>query len=407
MNTSMPLRRRVTLAFLLLGFLLSLTFALAAVAITEDYESVVAREILRGQAEDYSLRLSNGLPSQLPQTHRLSGYLSNPPSAYAAYPPGVREDPLHDGVHVGVFDVPAGRLYFVINLADIEALERHLHATLAAIVLLGTLASGWLGWLLARRSLAPVTTLAAAVDRLPLVPVRSDLAADASPDDLGRLAEAIDRYQSRLVDAREQEQAFFADASHELRTPVAVVRGAAELLREDAAPVPALTPRLDRLDRGVADLADLLEILLRLARGQRSEIEPRDAASWSRSVIEDALSRFAPNIHVRVEASDVQWRLPGHDAALVLRAVARDIVPAGASGTLVANVTPHGIEFATTDARIPDSGRPRGPVRSDRGIGAGLLGRLAHAHGWTVDGVVGRAVVRWNEAAVTSASVAP
>jgi len=68
------LRRRVLIAFTGLGFALSLIFA-AAVAYTVDrYEAILVEEVLRGQAEDYSLRLiaNPGLP--LPQTHRLSGY---------------------------------------------------------------------------------------------------------------------------------------------------------------------------------------------------------------------------------------------------------------------------------------------------------------------------------------------
>ena len=65
MSTPLPLRRRVALALTALGFLLSALFAAATIAVTEDYEHVLASEILRGQAEDYGLRLSNGLPAQL------------------------------------------------------------------------------------------------------------------------------------------------------------------------------------------------------------------------------------------------------------------------------------------------------------------------------------------------------
>ena len=64
----------MTLALTLLGFLLSTLFAAATLKVTEDYEYVVATELLRGQAEDYGLRLANGLPAQLPRTQRLSGY---------------------------------------------------------------------------------------------------------------------------------------------------------------------------------------------------------------------------------------------------------------------------------------------------------------------------------------------
>ncbi|WP_162823650.1 histidine kinase dimerization/phospho-acceptor domain-containing protein [Lysobacter sp. TY2-98] len=387
---------------MLLGFMLSLSFALSTVFITEDYEQLLASEILRGQAEDYSLRLSNGLPAQLPQTHRLSGYLGHPPVRYANFGLGVHEDPLQDGVHVGVFDMPAGRMFFVINLGDIETLEQHLNLALATIVALGTLISGWLGWLLARRALAPVSALAAAVDRLPTTAVATQLAASASPDDLGRLAEAIDRYQGRLVDVREQQKAFFADASHELRTPVAVVQGAAELLREDAVGFSELTPRLDRLDRGIGDLIDLLDVLLRLARGKHDEPEAIEAVDWTRGVVTSALSRFAPDLHIEVAGpATVTWTVSRHEAALLLRAIARDIVPPGASGTLNVSIEPEGLSLSTVgELGTSNARRPRGPVRSDRAVGGGLVGRLAGAHGWRIDAKPGRAHVTWVDSAV-------
>ena len=74
MKTPIPLRRRVTLLATLLGFLLSALSAATIAFVVEDYEYVIATEILRGQAEDYGLRMSNGLPAELPRTQRLSGY---------------------------------------------------------------------------------------------------------------------------------------------------------------------------------------------------------------------------------------------------------------------------------------------------------------------------------------------
>ena len=127
------LRKRVAWASAALGLVMCLVFGLAVVAVTEDYEHILAREILRGQAEDYSLRLANGLPVHLPRTQRLSGYLARPPGAYAAFPPGVHEDPANDGVHVGVFDTRAGRMWFVIDMSDIEALAKEYRAELQAL----------------------------------------------------------------------------------------------------------------------------------------------------------------------------------------------------------------------------------------------------------------------------------
>lgn len=385
-SVRMPLRRRVALAFVALGFVLSLVFAIAVVAVTEDYEHVLAGEILRGQAEDYSLRLANGLPAELPRTHRLSGYLGRDvPAAYAGYPPGVSEDPAQDGVHVGVFDTSAGHMAFVIDLRDIEELEQHLNLFLAAMVVLGTALAGWLGWLLAGAALAPVGRLAAAVDALSTRPRATALQDTTSGDELGRLAGAIDAYQARLVEADAHEQAFFADASHELRTPVAVVQGALEVLLDEPQ-APAMDTRLRRVERGMAELSDLLEAMLDVARRRPPLPEDVDAAAFLREAGGAALAQ-SPGIALEVHAAGV-LRLAPREARLLLRGVLRRVLPHAAAGTLSLRLEDDALAIgfapaqaaAAADAAGPDAGRS-----SDTGSAPVLLDRLAQRLGWRLE----------------------
>jgi signal transduction histidine kinase len=387
-----PLRRRVALAFVTLGFVLSLVFAMAVVAVTEDYEHVLAAEILHGQAEDYSLRLSNGLPAELPRTHRLSGYLGRDiPANYAAYPPGVTEDPAEDGVHVGVFDTSAGHMAFVIDLRDIEELEQHLNLFLAAMVLLGTALAGWFGWLLAGRALAPVGRLAASVDALSTRPRPTALRDTTSGDELGRLAGAIDAYQARLVEADAHEQAFFADASHELRTPVAVVRGALEVLLDEPQP-PALETRLRRVERGIGELSDLLEAMLDVARHRPPQPEAVDAATFLGDAGRMALAQ-SPGIGLEVRATGTLQLAP-REARLLLRGLLRRLLPHTALGTLSLELEGDllAIAFDADDAAMPPATAPAaaampstGPGgRSDTGNVPVLLDRLAQRLGWAI-----------------------
>lgn len=387
-----PLRRRVALAFVALGFVLSLVFAIAVVAVTEDYEHVLAAEILHGQAEDYSLRLANGLPVELPRTHRLSGYLGHDiPATYAAYPPGVTEDPADDAVHVGVFDTSAGHMAFVIDLRDIEELEQHLNLFLAAMVVLGTALAGWFGWLLAGRALAPVGRLAASVDALSTRPRATALRDTTSGDELGRLAGAIDAYQARLVEADAHEQAFFADASHELRTPVAVVRGALEVLLDEPQP-PALEARLRRVERGIGELSDLLEAMLDVARHRAPQPEAVDAAAFLRDAGRMALAQ-RPGTGLEVRATGTLQLAP-REARLLLRGLLRRLLPHAAAGTLSLDLEGDVLAIAfdaddaatptatATDSAATPSTTPGG--RSDTGNVPVLLDRLAQRLGWAI-----------------------
>lgn len=85
------------------------------------------------------------------------------------------------------------------------------------------------GFLLARRSLAPLDaivtrtasiTAASLDDRLPVVNPH---------DELGRLAQIINELLGRVGDAFRTQRQFVADASHELRTPIAIIRGEADV----------------------------------------------------------------------------------------------------------------------------------------------------------------------------------
>ena len=377
--TPLPLRRRVALALTALGFLLSALFAAATLWVTKDYEYVLATEILRGQAEDYGLRLSNGLPAQLPKTHRLSGYArADVPPHYADFPLGVHEDPANDSVHVGVFDTSAGRLYFTIDLSDIEALEAHLSWGLAGVVICGTLLAGILGWHFAGAALKPLRRLAQAVDALPVEPRVTDLRAQASDDELGRLAGAIDDYQRRLVEADAHEQAFFADASHELRTPISVVQGATEVMLDDADAErdPRRLERLRRLDRGVREMTDLVEMLLVVARRRALQFETVDAAGFLHEALE-ALQPDATPAAADIAAAGA-LRLPRREALLLLR---------HAVGKLGWPASGEALRLRLDGGRLEIATRARDDLaataqRSDTGGPGALAQRLAQRLGW-------------------------
>lgn len=384
MKTPMPLRRRFTLLATLLGFLLSALSAATIAFVAEDYEYVIATEILRGQAEDYGLRLANGLPAELPRTQRLSGYrvdAADTPATYAAYPLGVREDPASEGTHVGVFDTSAGRLVFSVDLSDIETLERHLHTFVAAMIVMGTLLAGGLGWLLSGVALKPLRALAGNVDQLPIEPRRTRLADGASNDELGRLAGAIDAYQARLTDADVREQAFFADASHELRTPLTVIQGVTDVLLDDPPHTPADAARLQRLERGVRDMRHLLEAMLSAARRTPLQAEAIDAPAFLAEAIDIALAG-KPRIHATVEAKG-ELHAPRREALLLVAGLTRRLAQAHATGELQLRLHADRLDLQFLATSETPSTTPTA-ARADAGTGSALLDRLATRLGWRV-----------------------
>ena len=114
------------------------------------------------------------------------------------------------------------------------------------------------GSLLARKSLAPVSALAEQAARIGASSLHERVAVPNPRDELGRLAAVLNDLLERLDQSFGEQKRFTADASHELRTPVAIISGEAELalsradrspeeLREALARVRAESDRLKRI----------------------------------------------------------------------------------------------------------------------------------------------------------------
>jgi two-component system, OmpR family, sensor kinase len=266
------------------------------------------------------------------------------------------------------------------------------------------LISGVGAYLLARAALAPVDRLrreAAAVSeqdpvaRLPVPRTRDEIAA---------LAGTMNDLLARLHSALGQQRAFVADASHELRTPFAVLSGELELAARPGRSREELADAVTAAAEETARLARITDDLLTLASGDERQLTVKAAPA----VVADMLTRSAEQAAGRAAAEGVTIQVSAPqdlvavmDADRIRQAVdnlidnALRFAPAGSHIDLTAAATGSDVTITVADSGpgFPADFLPHaferfarsdgGPARTAGGAGLGLaiVASIAHAHG--------------------------
>jgi two-component system OmpR family sensor kinase len=136
-------------------------------------------------------------------------------------------------VHVAGYDAR----YIVVGGSPLEPTDEELESLrdiLTYVVPLALLIAGAGGWFLARQSLAPVVAMVDRAREMSAGNLSGRLPVANPRDEIGRLAETFNDLLSRLEASMTAQRQFMADASHELRTPVATTRTAANVALQQA-----------------------------------------------------------------------------------------------------------------------------------------------------------------------------
>ena len=118
------------------------------------------------------------------------------------------------------------------SLEEVDDSTSALVTPLAAGVPLIVLLVGATTWVVAGRALAPVERIRREVEAITGDRLDRRVPEPPSRDEIRRLAHTMNQMLERLQDARDRQQQFVADASHELRSPLASIRQVAEVARE-------------------------------------------------------------------------------------------------------------------------------------------------------------------------------
>ena len=323
-----------------------------------------------------------------------------PPPGLSMLPQGVHDDFWFGGrENVVLVQRVQGVDYFVVrDITGIETIEDalllgSLGLAFVALVVIGVMVARGV-----RTALRPLSDLANDIGTLsPDHAGQRVVVADGASSELHVITNALNDYLRRQDDFVERERIFIDTASHELRTPIAIMAGASELaLGQPGLPAPA-RQQVQRIHRTARDVERLIALLLTLAK---------DPARLSRSNEVVMLHELLPDI-----IDDHRHLLAGKDLSIVVDELRPCTVSAplhivqAAVGNLLRNAIENSDRGeihvrldadATVTLQDPGHGMTpedisriyaqlaRGGSREGGGIGLDLLARLCEHLGWTL-----------------------
>jgi signal transduction histidine kinase len=342
------------------------------------------------------------------------------PSGFTASARGLQTLPLGDD-KVRLFVDETDGVVFVIgaSLQETAALSRDLILALLAVLPVALAFALFGGRWLASMAIKPVEEITAAAESVTAEHLDQRVPVPAVSDETQRLATVLNATFDRLERNYQQALRFSADASHELKTPLTVLRASIEALLDsasldddDRAAVAGLLEQTQRL-------ANIIASLLLLARADAGrlalEFAEHDLTTLTEACVEDARI-IAEQRGIRVECALAPGAVTDIDALrfsqivgnLLDNAVKYNCEGGEVRVTLAADGSSWRLTVANTGEGIPIEFQSRlferffrveGASEGGQGLGLGLARELARAHGGDI--VLVRSDSEWTEFALT------
>lgn len=400
------LRSRIIIAFGIFGAILGIVYATAIYISLDAIDDHLIDSRLEEETEHF-----------MAHYQRYNTY-SRPTSPYITVYVGTEDMPLYvlnmiDGYGEGLYEAhlddeeyhiairklhgQENYLYMLYEVSALEFTEKRkvgirlvLIAGVALIMGLGL----WIGWLTSRKVIAPVAHLSDLVRRSGPDSLPTDLSNAFFDDEVGVLAKALEQTMKRVETYVEREYRFSRYASHELRTPVTIIKGAVGLLQKKVAGKedPGFRP-LKRIERAVINMENIIETLLWLSR--EDEATDQSQAFKIVSIVRETIEQnryLITDKPINIELfpeGDPQLSVPAPIFQIMLTNLIRNAIQHTASGKISVVVKDDRVSVLDTGAgmeseelKLVTQLNGRGGRNKGFGMGLSIVRRLCDRLGW-------------------------
>lgn len=402
------LQRQIGALFVLFGLLMALVLAIQGNQSQKLVVHPIWEQLLRAATGQYLADARPAASRQLPTTGPIRGWRlsgagarSGMPAYFAGLAPGYydeqRMDAYDSGRSYAVLVTPlAGgdRIVMAVDISDVEN-DQNMMGLASGLLALASGATMIVSILwVVRRMRRPVRALAARIDALDPEQPAQRLALDFPLRELNDIAALVNGHLDRVERFIERERSLLDQASHEFRTPIAVIAGAVDVLKLHELPSAAEAP-LARIRATTDTLGEIMAALLFLSREgpQGAPLESTRLDALLELLVEDH-QHLLENKHVHFVIEELQplW-IDGPEA------LARIVV-----GNLLRNAAENSqqgairIRLAQDRLSIQDSGAGFDTVAAARrytqalrnsakqgggqGLGLFLIRRVCERFGW-------------------------
>jgi len=302
---------------------------------------------------------------------------------------------------------PGGRSVVLVgsSLQDRRDQLLQLAATLAIGGPIALAVISLAGWWLAGAALRPVQRMQREAASISSVDLDRRLSAPAADDEVAGLAATLNQMLDRIQGSFERERRFVDNASHELRTPVAILKAELDLALSRARTREELEDALRSASEETDHLARLAEDLLILSRANEGRLDVRRTKTSLLDLLEASAHHFearasGAGVHIEVtaEATDVRLDPVRVRQALddLLDNAVRHAPPGGTillSGARVNGAVRVGVEDSgagfphdfLSHAFEPFARRAGAAGGDGAGLGLSIVRAIAEAHGGSAE----------------------